>query len=314
MRNTLTLLALCLILHSAYSQQTGKVSKGSLGIGLHWACPQSDLQDIHYDDGLGINLSYLSRKYPYKSPINFQLGVRMDFARLNRREFEDIIVGDENGDPLIGDATLTATNRMYGLLGFGRINFAPEGNKVTPYIDLLIGHRSYTTYQEVELNEPAENPDYEPLDITNRIVHTNRFHYGGSLGLNYRINSSFSVESSITYTFGERGAALPLADITRAEGSNEVRYDNYQTNVKTDLLLINVGIRIDLWKNYSNRQRTNNPTTNTTAPRSNRYRDTTPTTRTGGNTRNGAVRRTPPKKKPLKIKSDGLKKDKNDKS
>ena len=33
-----------------------KVSQGSIGLGLHLACPQSELGVIDYDDGIGLNI------------------------------------------------------------------------------------------------------------------------------------------------------------------------------------------------------------------------------------------------------------------
>lgn len=322
--NKIITLSILLLSTGSFAQQSGRVNTGSIGFGLHWACPQSELQDIEYDDGLGINLSYLSRKMPYKSPINFQWGARMDFGRLGSREFENIIVVD-GSTTLEGGASVTASNRMYGLFASGRVNFAPDGNKVTPYIDLLAGHRNYTTHQILELNKPGLHPEYESSDIVNRIVHTNRFHYGGSLGLNYQVSESFSLESSVTYTIGGTGAVLPLQDIVRAEGSNEIEYDNYQS-VRTDLLLINVGIRLHLFKRYTAKNRGPNPTTTTpSTPQNTRYRDpntpndtTTPAntkrTRTTGGVRGtpgNTTTPTPVKKKVPKVKSDGPKKDPN---
>lgn len=313
---------------NTFAQQTGQVGKGSLGIGLHWACPQSELQYIDYDDGLGIHFSYLSRKMPYKSPVNFQVGARMDFAKLGTRDFENIVVVDD-GNTLPGGATVTATNRMYGLLGMARLNYVPEGSRVTPYIDFLAGHRNYTTFQTLALNEPTQNLEYEAIDITNRIVHTKRFHYGGSVGVNYQVSDGFSLESSVTYTFGETGIALPLQDIVRVEGSNEISYDNYQ-NVKTDLLLINVGFRIHLFKTYTYQNQANNRSrTEPTSPQNTRYKDMAPTSTTNGKSNNGTNTQTeggikgtpgrtstpstptPIKKKVPTIKSDGPKRDTN---
>lgn len=300
--------------NASAQQQISRVSKGSLGFGLHWACPQSELKDIKYDDGIGIHFTYLSKKMPYKSPINFQWGVRVDFGNLGKREFENIIVED-NKTILPGGATITAGNRMYGLFANGRVNFGQEHSKVTPYVDVLIGHRNYTTHQALTLNKPGLNQDYESTVVVNRVVHTNRFHYGGSIGVNYQVSPTFSLESSITYTFGEIGAALPLKDIVRSEGSNEVNYTNFQ-RVKTDLLLINVGVRLHLFKNYD--QINNRSPSTTNAPRENtRYKDPS-TTNTQNNPTRGRV--TPrntntrsiltPKKTP-QIKSDGLKRDPN---
>jgi hypothetical protein len=319
-----TILLLFLFISSlSYAQKTADVSTGSIGIGLHLACPQSELKDIQYDDGFGLNLSYLSRKYPYKSFVNFQVGARMDFANMQNRKFDSIqVVIGEDGELAAGGATVSAKNRMYGLFAFGRINFGNDESKIVPYVDLLAGHRNYTTYQILDLNQPESNPTAESQAITQRIVHTKRFHYGGSVGLNYRVSPQFSLETSVTYTFGETGAALPLGDIIREDGGNEIDYSNYQS-VKTDMLLINAGIRIHLFKNYAHQSNNPNTNTNPNTPTNTRYKDNTPTrtpTRDTPTTDDPVIRgrnttpTAPVKKQPIKIRSDGPKKDKNDKS
>lgn len=304
MKKIITLSLILLGFGGFAQEEVATAPKGSIGLGLHWACPQSELQDIEYDDGLGLNLSYLSKKMPYKSPINFQWGVRMDFAKLGSREFESIIVMDENV-ALEGGATVTASNRMYGLFASGRINFAPEGKKVTPYIDLLVGHRNYTTHQLLELNKPGLNKEYEASATADRIVHTSRFHYGGSAGISYQASPSVSLESSITYTFGQTGAALPLQDIIRVDGSNEIRYDNFQ-QVKTDILLINLGLQIHLFQHYTEKNTTVPTRTYPENTENTRYKDTTTPAETPKNTRP-----TPVKKKTPKVKPDGPKRDPN---
>ena len=145
-------------------------------------------------------------------------------------------------------------------------------------------------------------------DKPERVVHTKRFHYGGSVGVTYKLNESISLESSITYTFGREGAALPLQNITREIGSNEVKYDNYQT-VKTDILLINAGIRFNLFKNYSynppSKPSNNNSTNSYNSSDSKRYYDDS----SRSNSNSGSIsspRSNTPSKKPLpvKVKSD----------
>ena len=292
-----------------------KVSQGSIGIGIHSACPQSELGDIEYDDGIGLNISYLSRKFPYKSPVNFQLGARMDFAHMQNRKFQSINLAQDDGPLIIGDANIEARNRMYGLFAEGRINFADEFQKVSPYLSLLAGHRNYTTYQVLSLNQPDYNPEREASSVTERVVHTNRFHYGGAVGITYKLNKSIYLESSITYTFGHEGATLPLKDIVRETGSNEVKYDNYQT-VKTDILLINAGIRFNLFKTYSHSSPSDNNSSNKyKSLDSKRYYDNS--NRNNSNSRSISIPRsnTPTKKQyPIKVKSDGPKRGKNDNS
>ena len=188
----LTLILGLFTVTQSFAQQEAKVSRGSIGIGLHLACPQSELQDIKYDEGFGLNLSYLSRKYPYQAKTNFQLGARMDFANMKSKSFENILLADPN---IIGNATAKASNKMYGTFLFGRVNFGNDNDKIVPYLDLLIGHRNYTTSQLISLDQPSQNPDYQTDTLTARVVHTNRFHYGGSAGVNYRINKSISLEA-----------------------------------------------------------------------------------------------------------------------
>jgi hypothetical protein len=304
-----------IILLSAPGFAQKKVSQGSIGIGIHSACPQSELGDIEYDDGIGLNISYLSKKFPYKSPVNFQLGARMDFAHMQNRKFPSINLAQDDGPQIIGGANIEARNRMYGLFAEGRINFADEFQKVSPYLSLLAGHRNYTTYQVLSLNQPNYNPEREAASVTERVVHTNRFHYGGTVGIIYKLNNSISLESSITYTFGHEGAALPLKDIVRENGSNEVKYNNYQT-VKTDILLINAGIRFNLFKTYSHSSTSNDNSSNKyNSLDSKRYYDNS--TRNNSNSGPISIPRsnTPTKKQyPIKVKSDGPKRGKNDNS
>ena len=95
MKKTLTII-LTLFTTSILAQTQAKAPRGSIGIGLHVACPQSELKDIDYDPGFGINFSYLTRGYPYKSKVNFQVGARMDFANMQSRTFDSIAVAQHS--------------------------------------------------------------------------------------------------------------------------------------------------------------------------------------------------------------------------
>jgi hypothetical protein len=291
-----------------HAQQGTKVNKGSIGLGFHLACPQSELKDIKYDDGFGINLSYLTRKYPYKSMVNFQLGVQLDFANMQSKTFKDIELSDPD---IKGFGTNKAINNMYGTFGVARINFGTDDDKVVPYINLLAGHRNYSTRQHFSLDNPAANPEYQSDTTTMRVVHTNRFHYGAGVGVNYRINEYFSLESSVTYTIGGTGAALPLKNITKAEGSSTVDYSNYKS-VRTDMLLINVGLRIHLYERDSDRNSTPSSTLSN-SPTNTRYKDTPRNTPTNTTPKNGTPT-TPAKKKVITPKKNGPVKGGKDKS
>ncbi|MGB0851281.1 MAG: hypothetical protein ACPGTP_08530, partial [Bacteroidia bacterium] len=241
------LLGILITLHS-FGQQSGKVSKGSLGISTHLACPQNEIKDIKYDEGLGIGFSYLSRKYPYKSKLNFQMGAYMDFSNMQSKKFEDIELADPG---IVGLSTIKVSNKMFGLFALGRINFGIN-QKATPYLNLLVGQRSFNTLQNLSLDQPGDNPEYITDTTTNKIVYTQRFHYGGGIGLNYKINNNISLDAGVTYTIGETGAILPLVNVNRLHDGNEIDYNNYKS-VRTDILLINVGIQFHLFKTYTYR-------------------------------------------------------------
>ncbi len=306
---------LTLLGFTSFAQQSGTVSKGSLGIGLHLACPQNEHKDIKYDDGYGLNLSYLSRQFPANSKLNYQLGIQLDFANMKHKDFKEIELEDPN---IIGNATITASNNMYGTFAVGRINYGTREDKITPYANLVIGHRNYSTRQHLSLDQPGKNLDYQSDTITHRVVHTNRFHYGAGVGVNYRVNNSLSLELGATYTFGQKGATLPLSNIIRIDGTSDVDYRNYKT-VNTDMLLINVGIRIHLFKRYFHHPNNNSTTSPSQTPSNTRYKDTR-TPRRGDppiiNDRKGPTKTPtiPKKKTPIKVKPGGGVKDKNDKS
>lgn len=281
------------------SAQTA-VSKGSIGVGFHAACPQSELKDIEYDEGWGLNLSYLTRKYPYKSPYNFQVGARMDFANMQSKSFDVALA-----TPVADDGVLKVKNSMFGFLGLVRVNFNDQ-NKVVPFVNLLAGSRSYTTSSSTTAQHPERNPEYESVSLTPRLVHTNRFHYGGSVGVSYQVSEKFSVESSVTYTFGEAGSVLPLKDVTQRSGGNEIKYD-FTQSAKTDILLINLGVRFELFKRYKSTT-TGEGTSTTPTSTSPRYKDktTTPTKVPDPVIKDKPKKETtPPKEKiPIEIKPD----------
>lgn len=303
-----TLILGILISLNSFGQQSRKVSKGSIGISTHIACPQNEIEEINYDEGFGIGFSYLSRKYPYKSKVNFQLGAYMDFSNMQSKKFEDIELADPG---ILGLSTIKVSNKMFGLFGVGRINFGLN-QKATPYVNVLVGQRSFNTLQNLSLDQPGDNPDYITDTTTNKIVYTQRFHYGGGIGLNYAINDNLSLDAGVTYTIGETGAILPLSNVTRLNEGNEIDYNDY-TSVRTDMLLINVGLRIHLFRTYTYRPYV--PKTSQTPipnPSYKRYKDGTDTRNT--ETPEKASTPKPVKKTPIIIKPNGPTKDKNDKS
>ena len=310
MKKLLTLFIFSVVLSTSnvLAQNSALVSKGSLGVGFHIACPQNDFYDINYDEGFGLNLSYLSRKYPFKSKLNFQIGLQMDFANMQSKDFKEIELADPG---IIGNATIQVSNKMYGGFLVGRINFGNDDDKVVPYINLLAGHRNFNTTQYISLDRPSENPNIESDSLTNKVVFTKRPHFGGGIGLNYRVNNSLSLEVGATFTFGQEGAVLPLQNVTRRNNGNEIQYRNYLRS-ETDMLLINVGIRLHLFKSYRYVPYTPSTPQIPQSPEYTRYRDRQNIpTRIESNPNTDPTFPSSPKKAPIRIKPDGPKKKEN---
>lgn len=294
--------ALLVLVTAAGLHANAQESKGYLGIGFHNACPQSELKDIKYDNGYGVNLSYLSSRYPSHSMLNVQAGVQLDFANMQSKKFENLELSDPN---IKGTATITATNSMYATMGVIRLNWGTDDDRFVPYVNFLVGNRQYNTRQRLELDEVSRNPGYQTDTTTRRIVYTSRLHYGAGIGCSYRLNKSFSLESGITYTFGDKGAALPLRNIQLVEGTSQVDFSDYQT-VRTDILLLNVGFRIHLFEQ-------NAPSyESTSTPNPTRYKDentiSIPTPSTTNGTRSegsGSTRSSGSLKTPISTKGAG---------
>jgi hypothetical protein len=285
------LFTLVLIAASLVSFGQEPISRGSIGIGGYMACPQSELKTVQYDEGFGININYLSPKFPYKSPVNFQIGARVDFAGMKSKSFEV-----ELATPVDDLGDLDVSNSMAGIFINGRINFGGE-SKVQPFVDLLVGNRTYTTNGVLTAQNPDLNPDFESIAYYNRVVHTSRFHYGGGVGVVYQVTPKFGLESSVVYTAGGAGVVQPLTDVV--QNGNEVNY-NYST-AKTDILLINVGVRFNLFYNPNKVRAPRTPTT-PTAPNT-----TTPPTETNKRYKDPSESTTPTKTTPTKTSDPDMK-------
>ena len=231
-------LIVLLLLIGSQINSFAQEARGSLGFGYFRACPQNGLKDINYDDGHGMSISYMSRKWPVGSWAHFQYGGRMDFASMDKREYDPVLLNTPTED--YGDVKVS--NSMYGTFALARFSFG--NGRVQPYAEALIGHRTFNTQQQIQAQNPDFNPQFESLTVYDKVVYTNRFHYGGSLGVTYQLNKYIILEAGVTYTEGGEGAVMPLDDIYQ-EGP-VLRYPHVFS--ETDMLLINGGIRFQFYK------------------------------------------------------------------
>ena len=288
---------LCILLpYLGFGQIDG--NKASLALHAFVACPQNDFDATGYDHGGGMGISYLSKHFEFV-PFSFQYGARMDFAGMKSKTFDVALATTvpDNGE-------LKVKNSMYGTFLEGRFNLKKE--YVRPYFSVLVGHRSYSTSNTITANNPELNPDTESVSYDDRVVYTNRFHAGGSLGVSYVIDKRWQVDAGATYTWGGSGTVQPLKDVYQLPGKNEVVYD--YTTSRTDILLIQAGFRM-VFLGTAGRQIERTPT-NTPDYRESKPRTTPPTQiRERGSdtpTEPSPTPKTDPpvKKKPIQMKGD----------
>lgn len=259
---------------------------GSLGLGFFKACPQNGLEEINYDDGWGFKMSYLSRDIDLGDALNLQFGGRMDISSMDSRSFEPVTLNT----PVADLGNLKVKNSMFGMFGLARLSYGQGA--VRPFVEGLAGGRSFNTQQIITAQSPGLNPEYESQSITDKVVYTSRFHYGGSIGVSYQVSRSILFESSITYTEGGIGAIMPLQDIYQQD--QILKYPHKVS--ETDMLLINAGIRFQFHKR-------------TPTPRPPSYPSSTPTrTKTIDKTEDSNPPPPPPPpkvpKKKLEVKPD----------
>ncbi|MFY0643199.1 MAG: hypothetical protein JXR19_01905 [Bacteroidia bacterium] len=233
-------------------------ARGSFGLGYYRACPQNGLKAVNYDDGHGMHFTFLSRKYPF-STMSFQYGGRLDFASMGSKDFEPVLLDVPNED--YGD--LEVRNSMFGLFGLARVNFGQSN--LQPFFQGQLGYRTFNTQQNITAQHPERNLQFESFTQTDKVVYTNRFHYGATVGVTYQLNRSIILESSVTYTEGETGAVMPLEDIYQT--GPVLKYPHVFS--ETDMLLINAGIRFQFYR-HERKPRTG---TSPTKPSTPTYKD-----------------------------------------
>lgn len=284
-----TTLAFILVFFAVQAQDNDM--RGSLGIGAFKACPQNGLQDSGYDDGWGVKLNYLSRYIPVTKLWNLQLGARMDISGMDHRDFDPVALSTPVED--MGD--ITVKNSMFGMFALARMSYGL--NKFHPFVEGLVGFRDFTTTQTITAQNPSYNPEYESVTTFDNVVSTNRFHYGGSVGVSWNLSKHVILESSVTYTEGGVGAIMPLSDVS--QNGPIMNYPHLFT--ETDMLLINVGIRFQFYKVQRSSSSGGSRSTSPTYRNNNtRERDTSPTPPP------------PPPKKKLEVKPPSTPKKDND--
>lgn len=230
----------------------GLLAKAQPYMGLHFigASPLNELCDSTYRNGFGFNLEFMSnnllRNTVNPNILDFRIGGGFDVL-FHGSERRDIVLNTPSNDP----GYYSVNNNHIGLLLTGRFMFMGE-QKVSPYIDAFVGPRFFNTTETIK--PKREITGYE--ESSTNIANTTTFHYGASLGLMYNFNSTFSLDTRVTYSKGTQADWAVLSS-AHADG-NFLKYD--MTTTYTDLFIYRVGIVIK----FNKTERTSsNPGTST---------------------------------------------------
>ena len=210
-------------------------SQGYMGLHFVGSSPLNTFCDTGYRNGYGINFEFLSnnllRKSTNANNVGIRFGLAFDYQAAGKEKY-DVTLNTPDNDP----GYLRYNNSHLGFRGIMRISFLDEG-RVNPYFDAFTGLRGFYSHKYLSFKEPR--PDYES-EQSEQIMNGWTWRYGGSLGVQYRINSTFSVDTRVTYSRGSETDWLNM---------NTLNMENQETSYRTsytttDLLIYTVGITI----------------------------------------------------------------------
>ncbi len=234
----------------------GTVSKAQPYLGLHFigASPLNELCDSTYRHGFGFGMEFMSnnliRNVANPDRIDFRIGGSFEFLA-HGKETREIVLNTIASDP--GDYTVR--NNHLGLLLTGRFTFIGNA-RVSPYVDGFLGPRFFNTTESIVPQREIQG--FEPSETN--IYNNSTFHYGASLGVLFKLNSIFAVDTRVSYSDGTE-ANWAVLNSAHLDG-NFLKYQS--TKTFTDLLVYRVGFTIRF--NKSERTRSITPSTPSNDP------------------------------------------------
>lgn len=232
-----------------------------------------ELKDSNYKEGIGFSIEFLSGSL-YKTKNNLfeiRLGLGFEFLHIgSSKPVDNLVFNTPNND--LGSVRIQ--NRMTAFYVAPKFIF--NTGRVSPYFDLMGVSRSFYTNQVNKFNENVDGYERQTTDL---LLRNGRAHYGGSLGLMYKLGKSIVFDARVSYT---QGAGIKFI----AENSVEKDPD-FESNIKykvvqapsSNILVFRLGVmfKISTCKDCPKRS---------------------------GGTRTNRIRNSPsrPKKKPAKVK------------
>ncbi len=190
----------------------GSLQSGSFAISMLHLRPLEDLALNGYQNGLGLNMEWMSNDLGKQLPVNVQLGARFDITGHGRYKAEVSLL-----EPVDAQAKYRLSNSQVGIGAVARMITRDAGLRL--YVDFMTGFQSFSTTESYDLI--GAFPGYE--DYTSDAVLSKwNFNYGGGAGFQLRISQDVSLDMRAVYTRGSAVKYANLGQLTQVE--NQISY------------------------------------------------------------------------------------------
>jgi hypothetical protein len=214
------------------AQQASLRPPGNLVLSLFHNQAADSLALQGYQPGWGFSMDMLSASLMRQSPIQLQLGGRVDYTQNGRFRTEMDLL-----EPLNGRADYRLVNQQVGIFGMGRLITRPA--RLRLYVDGMAGLRVHSTVESYDLI--GAYPGYED-QVSDAVLEKATFSYGGAAGMEVRLGQGVALDVRMLYTQSGQAPFANLQDARLIE--KQVSYPVVQSPIEQ--LGFQVGISLEM--------------------------------------------------------------------
>lgn len=211
-----------------------------IGLYANGTKPLNSFADSGYRNGGGFSVEYLSPSLLSKHSTAFEIriGAGIEFSHHGgSNKVKDLVFNTPNNDK----GSVKLQNQMFGFYVAPKFIF--NVGDFSPYFDITANYRVFNTYQANRFNEEVHG--YERKSST-PVIQNGIAHYGGSLGLMYRLSNAVCFDARVTYTTGSAINFADLGTLDRAAASNNSVTYKTITSPVSDVLVFRLGVLFTL--------------------------------------------------------------------
>lgn len=234
-----------------------------IGLYANGAAPMNQLNDSGFRNGAGFSVEYLSPSLFSQAPsaFEFRLGAGIEFLHHgNSKKIKDLVFNTPNNDK----GSVKLQNLMFGFYVAPKFIF--NTGKFSPYFDVMANFRVFNTYQINRFNKEVQGYERES---SSPVIQNGVAHYGGSVGLMYRLHNNICFDARVSYTTGTAIKFADLGSIAKDPAfESNVSYHTVKSPV-SNMLVFRLGILFTITpksqQTYDNDNRSIDLTPNTPA-------------------------------------------------